>query len=108
MNREEVSKILSEFLDRNKYYAIEPYLKNDSTEAIIGRFVIPCKRNYSSVANGKDGFRITWGVPQNGLLIPYNEVIACYEERDEYGLQIVHVTMKCGASIEFECCGMVA
>lgn len=44
MNREEVSKILSAFLDRNKYFAIEPYLKNDSTGAIIGRFVIPCKK----------------------------------------------------------------
>lgn len=105
MDKETTSKILSDFMDRNREYAIESYLKTESKGAIIGRFTIPCERSYNQNANGGDRFRITWGRPQNGLIIPYGDVIACCRERDEYGSQTAHVIMKYGVTIDFECCG---
>ncbi|MSS11757.1 hypothetical protein FYJ38_24430 [Clostridium sp. WB02_MRS01] len=105
MNKETTSKILIDFMNRNREYAIESYLKTESTEDIIGRFIIPCERSYNQNTNGGDRFRITWGRPQNGLIIPYGDVIACYQEKDEYGSQTVHVIMMGGVTIDLECCG---
>ena len=39
-------------------------------------------------------------------MIPFNEVLDGYEERDEYYQQIVHVILKNGVTICFECVGM--
>lgn len=42
----------------------------------------------------------------NHIIIPFNEVLDCYEEKDEYNQQMVHVILKNGVTIYFECVGM--
>lgn len=42
----------------------------------------------------------------NHVMIPYDEVMDCYEERDEYNQQMVQVILKNGMMIYFECVGM--
>lgn len=102
MNREKASKILNEFLTRNKDYAIEIYLK--STESIIGRLLMPINRNYDNKYK-ENRFNMAWNGGDNLFNIPYDEVLACYEEKDEYGTQTVNVIMKSGFMIELECSG---
>lgn len=104
MNKEKFSKTLNDFLTRNEEYAIEIYLKNTDIDSIIGKFLAPIGRNYDQ--NGERGFKLSWNSGDNSLCVPHNEVIACYEEKDEYGSQTVHVILKCGVSIELECVGM--
>ena len=42
----------------------------------------------------------------NNILVPYDEVLDCYEERDEYNQQMVYVLLKNGMRIDFECVGL--
>lgn len=42
----------------------------------------------------------------NHILVPYDEVLDCCEERDKYNQQIVRVIFKNGIIIDFECVGM--
>ncbi|CUX56075.1 hypothetical protein BN3590_02183 [Clostridium sp. C105KSO15] len=104
MNKEKFSKTLNDFLTRNEEYAIEIYLKNTDIDSFIGRFLAPSGRNYDQ--NGERGFKVSWNSGVDSLCIPHNEVINCYDERDEYGIQTIYVIMESGVSIEFECCGM--
>lgn len=39
-------------------------------------------------------------------MIPFDEVLDCYEEKDEYNQQMTHVIMKNGMKVYFECVGM--
>lgn len=103
MNKEKFSKVLNDFLTRNEEYAIWIYLKNTDTDSFIGRFLAPIGRNYDQ--NGENGFKVSWNRGYDSVCISHDEVIACYEERDEYGSQTVHVIMKYGVIIDFECCG---
>ena len=103
MNKEKFSKTLNDFLTRNEEYAIQIYLKNTDTDSFIGRFLAPIGRNYDQ--NGEGGFKVSWNKGYDSLCISHNEVIACYQEKDEYGSQTVHLIMKYGVTIDFECCG---
>lgn len=103
MNKEKFSKTLNDFLTRNEEYAIQIYLKNTDTDSFIGRFLAPIGRNYDQ--NEKNGFDVSRNSGYDSLCISHNDVIACYEEKDEYGSQTVHVIMKCGVTTDFECVG---
>ena len=52
----------------------------------------------------KDYKIIEWN--ENNFSIPYDKILACYDETDEYEQQMVFVILKCGVSIDFECCGI--
>lgn len=105
--REKTDDTINDFLDRNKDYAVEVYLRSTEADTIISRLLVPSDRNYDR--NGYDGncFRLSWGENCcNDLTIPYDDVIGCYKETDEYGSQTIHVSMKYGLVIDFECSGM--
>jgi len=105
--KEKVIKTLGEFLDRNKEYIVEAYISNSNTNSIIGRMYVAANRTFK--ADDKK-FILEWDnrrdITLNNFSIPYDEILACYDEEDEYGQQMVFVILKCGVSIDFECCGL--
>ena len=105
MMKVQVKNILAGFLERNKDYAIHVYIRNGITGNFMIRLLIPVDRNVQ--AEDKK-YLIKWKVGDvecNDLSLPYEEIMDCYEERDEYNQQIVVVIMKNGMKFEFECCG---
>ena len=42
----------------------------------------------------------------NDITIPYDEVLDCYEEKDECNQQMAYVILKNGMRIDFECVGI--
>lgn len=103
--KEKVIMILDAFFDKNKDYAIEIYVRNTNTRSIIGYIVVSNERKW--ISNEEKQYKVSWNNEYSKFTIPYDEVLECYEETDEYGSQTVHVILKCGVSIEFECVGMV-
>lgn len=105
--KEKVIKTLGEFLDRNKEYIVEAYISNPVTSYIIGRMYVTTDRVFKT---DDKGFTLEWGNRQdivfNNLSIPYDEILACYNEVDEYDQEMIFVILKCGVSIDFECVGM--
>ena len=104
-----MQNILGGFLERNKEYAISGNISNGINGNPISNFLMAIDREYGSnesVLYLKSNIGDIKNV--NHILVPYDEVLDCYEERDEYGSQTVHVILKCGVSIEFECVGMVS
>lgn len=105
--KEKVIKTLGDFLERNEEYTIEVYVSNLSTNSILGKMYIADE--YSFKTDDKK-VALEWDNRQdkvlNNISIPYNEVLACYDEEDEYGQQMVFVILRCGVSIDFECCGL--
>lgn len=106
--KEKVIKTLGEFLERNKEYAVSGYISNPVTNHIIGRMAITTDRTFK--ADDK-GFMLEWDnsndIKINNFSILYNEILACYDEVDEYDQQMVFIVLKCGVSIDFDCCGMI-
>lgn len=105
--KEKVDGILGGFLDRNKDYAISGNISNGISGNPISDFWMTIDRQYGtneSVLYMKSNIGEIKSV--NHISIPYNEVMACYEERDEYNQQMVHVILKNGMRIDFECVGM--
>ena len=103
--KEKVENMLYAFLEWNSDYAIHVYIRNGITDNIIIKLLIPVDRNVQ--AEGKN-YSVQWkinGLNGNELSLPYDEVMDCYEETDEYNQQIVVVIMKNGMKFEFECCG---
>jgi len=105
--KEKVVKTLSGFLDRNKEYIVEAYISNPVTNHIIGRMAITTDRTFKI---DDKGFALEWDNRQdivfNNFSVPYDDILACYNEVDEYDQEMIFVILKCGVSIEFECCGM--
>ena len=111
--REKVENILGGFLDRNKEYAVELYINNAVTNSNIGKIFIVSDRIYSS-DNKK--FTLKWNkdkdydVRYNGFSIPYDEIMACYEEVDKDNNLIISETavviFKNGMEFSFSCIGM--
>jgi len=105
--KEKVVKTLSEFLDRNKEYIVEAYISNSNTNSIIGRMYITTDRIFK--ADDKK-FILEWDNSQditlNNFSVPYDEILACYDEVDEYDQQMIFVILKNGMVIDFECVGM--
>jgi hypothetical protein len=103
--KEKMKKVLGNFLVRNKEYVIEIYLKNGITGNMIAKMLIAKSHFKQEKEKCTVGGNITeFGYPQ--IFLPYDEIMDCYEERDEYNQQSVHVILKNSMKIEFECCGM--
>ena len=105
--KEKVIKILGDFLERNKEYIVEAYISNPVTNHIIGRMYVATDRTFKT---DDKGFTLEWDnkkdITYNNLSIPYNEILACYDETDEYDQQMIFIILKCGISVDFGCCGM--
>lgn len=106
--KEKVIKTLGEFLNRNKEYIVEAYISNTATSHIIGRMYVATDRTFKT---DDKGFTLEWNNKQdiafNNFSVPYDEILACYDETDEYDQQMIFVILKCGVSIDFECCGLI-
>lgn len=102
-----IDRIISDFLSRNKEYAVEVYIRSNITDAIIGQIFVTTDRVFTSK---EDSCSVEWdvdcGVKFNRFTILYDEVVICFEETDEYGSQTASAIMKCGVSLNFECVGM--
>lgn len=105
--KERVETILGGFLERNKDYAVHAYIRNGITGNTIADMVIPMDRK---VELKREKFSVSGNIGHikycNGLSLLYDEILGCYEERDEYNQQMVYVFLKNGMKIEFECVGM--
>mgnify|MGYP007033168571 CR=1 FL=1 len=105
--KEKVIKTLGEFLERNKEYIVEAYISNPVTNHIIGRMYVATDRTFKT---DDKGFTLEWDNKQdiayNNLSVSYDDILACYDETDEYDQQMIFVILKCGISIDFGCCGM--
>lgn len=111
--KEKVENILGGFLERNKEYAVELYINNAATNSSMGKIFITSDRTYSADDNK---FTLKWDkdenydVRYNDISIPYDEVMACYEETDkEDNLKISEtavVILKNGMEFNFGCIGM--
>ena len=105
--REKVESILGGFLERNKDYAISGNISNGISGNPISDFQMTIDRQYGSsesVLYLKSNIGDIKNV--NNILILYDEVLDCYEEKDEYNQQMVNVILKNGMRIDFECVGM--
>lgn len=107
--KERIDRIIDEFLSRNKDYAVEVYIRSNITDTIIGQIFVTTDRVFKD--NDKS-CSVEWdvdcGVKFNRFTIPYDDVVVCFEENDEYGSQTASVIMKCGVSLNFECVGLRA
>ncbi len=105
--KEKVENILGRFLERNKDYAISGYIRNGGSSCIIADFIVPIDRE---IKTDEKKFILISNIDDikciNSITIPYDEVLACYEERDEYNQQMAYVILKNGIVIDFECVGM--
>lgn len=105
--KERVDKILGDFLERDRNYAIELYINNAFTNKRMGQMFITMDR---AVKADDDKFRIEWNIDQdinfNEFSFTYDEILACYDETDEYDQQTVYVIFKNGMEFIFGCIGM--
>lgn len=111
--KERVLEILGRFLDRNRNYVVELYIRNAVTNSSMGRIFVTSDRIYET--NDKR-FKLKWDkdenydVRYNEFLISYDDVIACYEEADKDDKPKISETavviLKNGMMIDFECFGM--
>lgn len=106
--KERIDRIIEDFLLRNKDYAVEVYIRSNITDAIIGQIFVTTDRVFKGNDNSCSvEWDIDSGVKFNSrFVIPYDEVVICFEETDEYGSQTASVIMKCGVSLNFECVGL--
>ncbi len=101
---ENARKILNDFMNRNQSYAIDIYLKHISSDAILGSFIVTNQYTYN--LSEESECSIEWNDKNCKVRILYDEIAACYEERDEYNSHTIHVIMRNGIKIDVECCGM--
>lgn len=105
--KEKVDNILGGFVDRNREYSISGCIRNGVGDSAIASFLIPIDRKIESnerkffLRSGMDGIKNV-----NDITISYDEVLDCYEEKDEYNQQMVYVILKNGIRIDFECVGI--
>lgn len=105
--KEKVDNILGGFLERNKNYAISGNISNGISGNPVSDFWMTIDRQYGSndsVLYLKSNIGDIKSI--NHIMIPFDEVLDCYEERDEYNQQMVHVILKNGMTIYFECVGL--
>lgn len=103
--KEKIEMLLGGFLERNKNYSVNVYIRNGVTGNFMTRLLIPIERN---IQLEEKKLLMGWKVSDvecNELSLMHDEIMDCYEEKDEYNQQMVHVLMKNGMMIEFECCG---
>lgn len=105
--KEKIANTMNDFMKRNGDFNIEVYVSDSCKNSFFGRFLLPMGRNYDSNCVSKsECYQITWDRGRSDLKLPYDDIIACYEETDEYGSQVVTLIMKCGVSLNFECVGL--
>ena len=105
--KERVDKISGGFLERNKEYANCGNMSKGISGNPISDFWMTVDRQYGtneSVLYLKSNIGDIKSV--NHVVVPYDEVLDCYEEKDEYNQQMVYVILKNGMKIYFECVGM--
>ena len=103
LKSEKLIAVLNGFFDRNKEYGIEIYLKNGITGSFLQRLYVSTGR---TISYGKNAYRVMWPDKLSEISIPYDDVISCHEEKDEYNQQSVTVILKGGLLIKLECVGM--
>ena len=102
--KEKVDNALGGFSDRNREYSISGCIRNGVGGSTIADFLIPIDRKIKTndrkffLRSGMDGIKNV-----NDITIPYDEVLDCFEERDEYNQQMVYVILKNGIRIDIEC-----
>lgn len=102
-----IDNILGGFSDRNREYSISGCIRNGIGGSAIANFLIPIDRKTESnerkffLRSGMNGVKNV-----NDITIPYDEVLDCHEEKDEYNQQMVYVILKNGIRIDFECVGI--
>lgn len=105
--KERVDKILGDFLERDRNYAVELYISNTVTDKRIGQMFITMDR---TVKTDDDKFVIEWDnghdLKFNEFSLAYDEILTCYDESDVYNQQTVYVIFKNGIEFIFECIGM--
>lgn len=102
--KERVVTILDGFLERNKNYSINVYIKNGVTGNHMALLLIPIER---VTEENETEYTLVWDDAQfNNFSIAYDEILGCYEERDEFNQQMVCLFLKNGMMIEFECVGL--
>lgn len=103
--KERVETILGGFLKRNEDYVVYAYLRNGITERMFTHMTLFNRR----IEEGEQDFRVEWNkddvIFNQSCSIPYEEVMSCYEETDEYGQESVYIVFKNGMIATFECCG---
>lgn len=105
--KEKVDNVLGGFVDRNREYSISGCIRNGVGGSTIANFLLPIDRKIESnkrkffLRSGMDGVKNV-----NDIIVPYDEVSDCYEEKDEYNQQMVYVVLKNGIRIDFECVGI--
>ena len=114
--KERVDEILGRFLERNRNYAVELYLRNAVTNSSMGRIFITSVKSDRIYEINDKGFILKWNkdknydVRYNEFLILYDDVIACYEVADKDDKlkisETVVMILKNGMRIDFECFGM--
>lgn len=100
--QERMKEIFSNFMDRNKDYALEVCIKG-SHQNLLGRFFIPMERKYQIDENSISA--ISW-IQGSTVDIPYREVIDCFEERDGDISETIHFVMESGMLIDISCAGL--
>lgn len=107
--KEKVENILGKFLERNKEYAVNAYVRNGITGNSITRLFIPINRTAKSE---EKNYSVEWEVDNieySDLSLPYEEIMDCYENNcEEDGLKIaelVVVLLNNGMKVELECVG---
>lgn len=103
--KERVTQLVNSILHDNKDYAIEAYIQSTVTESIITKLIIPCERE-EKLTDSK--YSVEWKqgeVEFDRLVIPFDEVLNCYEEND-FGSRTVFITMKTGMMVTLECVGL--
>lgn len=102
--KEKVETILGGFLKRNKDYSVNIYVRNGITNNHMALLLLPIER---VIKAEESKFILEWDAAQfNNFSLLYNEILDCYKERDKYNSQMVHVIMKNGVKVEFECVGL--
>lgn len=113
--KNKVENILGGFLERNKDYAVEIYVKNGITDNFMARLLVPIKR-YMQQEEDNYSLRCFVGnvefdnIEYDNFSLPYDEVLDCYEEKHEKSVlaicPTVVVILKNGMKFEFRCIGL--
>ncbi len=101
--REKFIKALEDFLEQNKDYIIEVYIKNIDEDYYIEKIYIPPTREWKS--NREKGFKMLWNDNCSSIAFLYDNVNAYCEEIDKHYNQNIYVILTNGICINFECIG---
>lgn len=97
--QEQMKKIFSNFMERNKDYALEVCIKGLHQNP-LGRFFIPMERRYQSDENSMSA--ISW-IQGSIVNIQCKEVAVCCEERERDISETIHFVMESGMLVDISC-----